>query len=183
MRGRSVGPPATRDRQSHQKRSQVDLEAPNRRKHSYELHIKSPPTSVFPLLCPVLEIERDPGWMPKQVFSKSGVCEQDCIFVTPPEPPLESHDSTWIVTKHDPTNWVVEMYQVSPEHTISKLEISLSASPGNSTTARVSYEIAAIGPAGTELMEHFTADSYEEFMLDWQRAMNHYLDTGKMIAE
>jgi hypothetical protein len=161
----------------------VELEAPNRRKHRYGLHINSPPTSVFPLLCPVVEIEWAPGWMPKQVFSKSGVCEQECIFVTPPEPPLESHDSIWIVTRYDPTNWVVEMYKVTPEHTISKLEISLSAGSGDSTTAHVSYEITAIGPAGTEFLEHFTADSYEEFMLDWQGAMNHYLDTGNMIAE
>jgi hypothetical protein len=75
------------------------------------------------------------------------------------------------------------MGKVTPEHTISKLEMSLSASSGNSTIAHVSYEITAIGPAGTEFMEHFTADSYEEFTLDWQRAMNHYLDTGNTIAE
>jgi hypothetical protein len=128
-------------------------------------------------------MEWAPGWMPEQVFSKSGICEQECIFVTPPETPLEPNEYIWIVTKHDSTNCVVEMYKVTPEHTISKLEISLAASSGNSTTAHISYEITAIGPAGTEFMEQFTTDAYEEFMLDWQKAMNHYLDTGNMIAE
>lgn len=160
----------------------MNIKEPNRKKLSYAHHLSAPPETVFPLLCPVLEVEWAPGWMPEMVLSRSGVCEQDCVFVTPPEMPSEPQNSIWIVSKHDPANWALEMYKVAPEHTISKLEISLVGESGNSTTAHISYEITSIGAAGDAFMEEFTEDWYKTFMVDWEKAMNHYLSTGKMIA-
>ena len=160
----------------------MNIKKPNQKKHSYAKHLNAPPETVFPLLCPVLEVEWAPGWMPEMVISQSGVCEQDCIFITPPELPSEPKNSIWVVTKYDPGNWALEMYKVAPEHTISKLEISLVCDSGNSTTAHISYEITAIGAAGDKFMEEFTEDWYEGFMVEWEKAMNHYLDTGHKIA-
>jgi len=121
--------------------------------------------------------------MPELVLSRSGVCEQDCAFITPPEPPSERHSSIWIVSRHDPANWTLQMYKVTPEHTISKLDISLEGESGATTSAEISYEITAIGPAGHEFIKGFTEDSFKEFMAQWEMALNHYLKTGKMIAE
>ena len=116
------------------------------------------------------------------VVSQSGVCEQECIFITPPEFPSEPESSIWIVSKYDPGNWALEMYKIAPKHTISKLEILLIVESGNSTTAHISYEITAIGSAGDKFLEEFTENWYESFMLEWEKAMNHYLETGKKIA-
>lgn len=160
----------------------MKISKPNRKKHSYSQHLSAQPETVFPLLCPVLEVEWVPGWMPKTVIAQSGVCEQDCIFITPPEMPSEPENSIWVVTKYDPGNWALEMYKVAPEHTISKLEISLTGDSGGSTIARISYEITAIGAAGEEFLEEFTEDWYEGFMGEWEEQMNHYLDTGDKIA-
>jgi hypothetical protein len=160
----------------------MNIKEPNRKKHSYTQHLNAPPETVFPLLCPVLEVEWAPGWMPEMVLSRSGVCEQDCVFVTPPETPSERQNSIWIVSKYDPANWALEMYKVTPERTISKLEISLAGESGNTTTANISYEITSIGAAGDEFMEEFTEDWYKAFMVDWEKAMNHYLTTGRMIS-
>lgn len=160
----------------------MNIETPNRKKHSYAQHLNAPPETVFPLLCPVLEVEWAPGWMPELVISHSGVCEQDCIFITPPEMPSEPENTIWIVTTHDPDRWTVEMYKVAPQHTISKLEISLVGDSGNATTAHVSYEITAIGAEGAKFMEEFTEEWYEGFMVEWEKAMNHYLGTGNKIA-
>lgn len=137
---------------------------------------------VFPLLCPVMEAEWVPGWMPELVISKSGVCEQECIFITPPEIPSEKNKPIWIVTKHDAKNKVIEMYKVVPEHAVSKLEISLESSSINSTTAHISYEITAIGETGEKFMEKFTKEWYQDFMEEWQQQMNYYLKTGNKIA-
>ena len=160
----------------------MNIKRPNRKKHGYAQHINAPPETVFPLLCPVLEAEWVPGWMPEMVISKSGVCEQDCIFITPPELPLKPENSIWIVTKYDAGNWALEMYKITPEHTVSKLEITLVGDSGNSTTAYISYELTAIGAAGDKFIEEFTEDWYEGFMAGWEKAMNHYLDTGNKIA-
>ncbi len=159
----------------------MKIKKPNRKKHGYEQHLNAPCETVFPLLCPVKEVEWVPRWMPDTVISQSGVCEQDCIFVTPPETPSESGNAIWIVTKHDLANWKIEMYKVVPGHTISKLEISLLEAPGKSTTAHISYELTSIGPAGDAFMEDFTAEWYEQFMVEWEAQMNHYLKTGSRI--
>ncbi len=160
----------------------MNIKEPNRKKHSYAQHLNAPPETVFPLLCPVLELKWAPGWMPEMVISQSGVVEQDCMFITPPEMPSEPQNSIWIVSKYNPSNWSLEMYKVAPEHTISKLEISLENESDNSTRADISYEITAIGVAGDRFMEEFTEDWYEAFMVDWEKAMNHYLNTGEKIA-
>lgn len=160
----------------------MNIKKPNRKKHGYAQHLNAPPQTVFPLLCPVLEVEWVPGWMPEMVISHSGVCEQDCIFITPPKMPSESENAIWVVTKYDSDNWALEMYKVVPEHTLSKLEISLEGSSGNSTTAHISYEITAIGADGDRFMEEFTQQWYSAFMVAWEKAMNHYLDTGYKIA-
>ena len=160
----------------------MNITKPNRKKHSYTQHLNAPPETVFPLLCPVAELKWTPGWMPEMVFSISGVVEQECVFITPPEMPSEPHNSIWIVSNYDPSNLSLIMYKVAPEYTISKLEISLESESENSTSANVSYEITAIGVAGDRFMEEFTPEWYKDFMLDWEMALNHYLNTGEKIA-
>jgi hypothetical protein len=160
----------------------VNITKPNRKKHSYAQHLHAAPEVVFPLLCPVREVEWAPGWMPEVVISRSGVCEQDCIFITPPEMPSEPENAIWIVTRYDPGQGALEMIKVAPEHTISKLEIALVSETEGATTAHVSYEITAIGAAGDRFLEEFTEDWYARFMAEWEEALNHYLDTGSMIS-
>jgi hypothetical protein len=160
----------------------MNIVKPKRKKHGYAQQLNASPKVVFPLLCPVLEVDWAPGWMPELVISRSGVCEPECIFITPPEYPSEHENPIWIVTKHDPNNWIVEMYKVVPGHTISKLEISLVENSSTSTTAHISYEITSIGKEGEQFMEEFTEEWYEAFMVEWETAMNHYLDTGKKIV-
>ena len=60
----------------------MKVQTPNRIKHSYTQNIQAPPSKVFPLLCPVREIEWVVGWNPLLVVSKSGFAELDCLFVT-----------------------------------------------------------------------------------------------------
>ncbi len=150
----------------------LSVEKPHRRKHSYVQRILAPPSRVFPLLCPVLEVEWVPGWMPGKVISESGVAEQECIFVTPNEP---YDDAIWIVSKHNPVSLCVEMYKVTPGHTVGKLEASLSPAEDDTTDVRISYEFTAIGPSGEEFLSEFTVGWYERFMVEWEAAMNRYL--------
>ena len=149
----------------------LKVEKPNRKRHSYVQRLLGPADVVFSLLCPVLEVQWVPGWMPRKVVSESGVAEQECVFITPAEP----HDAIWIVSKHDPENLCVEMYKVTPEHTVAKLQASVSAVGDNASEAVISYEFTAIGQSGEDFLREFTVDWYEKFMVDWEKAMNRYL--------
>jgi hypothetical protein len=149
----------------------LQVEKPNRRKHSYVQKIHGSPDTVFSLLCPVLEVEWVKDWMPKKVISASGVAEQECVFITPNEP----HDAIWIVSKHDPENLNVEMYKVTPEHTVVKLEASVSADGEDAAEVVISYEFTAINRSGEEFLQECTVDWYEKVMVDWEDSMNRYL--------
>lgn len=154
------------------------IEPPKRIKHSYTLNLAAPPEIVFPLLCPVRESDWTPDWDPVKVISKSGVAEQDCMFITPAQP----QDAVWIVTQHDPEAFRVEMYKITTGHTVAKLVIALSHAGGNTTRADVSYEYTALGSLGEKFLVGFTSSWYENFMKEWEDALNHYLTTGDKIS-
>jgi len=156
---------------------ELDVGPPRRKKRCYTQTIHAEPRKVFPLLCPVRELEWVPGWSPDWVRSDSGFAEEGCVFQTPGEPA----PAIWVVTRCDPKNYRVEMIKVTPGHTVGRIEISLEAAGDSGTRARVCYEFTAIGPAGDQFIEEFTEQWYERFMQGWERAINHYLETGAPI--
>jgi len=74
------------------------------------------------------------------------------------------------------------MYKVTPEFTVGKLVISLTASGAANTRAQVSYEFTSLGADGDAFLQTFTTEWYENFMCGWEAAMNHYLKTGELLA-
>lgn len=151
---------------------------PNRIKHGYSQTLFAEPEVVFPLLCPVEEERWVPEWMPVFVASSSGTAELECIFVTPGEP----YDSVWVINCYEPEKYYLEMYKVTPEHTVGKLCIKLSKSNDNETKADISYEYTSLGEGGDSFLNEFTSEYYVEFMQNWENALNHYLKTGEKIS-
>jgi hypothetical protein len=126
-----------------------------------------------------MEIKWVPDWMPIRVISKSGVAEPECIFITPATP----QNSIWIVSKHDPKNFNLEMYKITPEQTVAKLQISLSSEEDQFTKAIISYEYTAIGPEGEKFLKEFTFDWYGKFMADWEKELNYYLRNKEKFCD
>jgi len=158
-----------------------DIRKPTRVKHTCTQTFDGTPEQVFPLMCPVREYDWVPGWSTDWVLSTSGLVEQDCMFQTPPKAG-ETNAAVWIVTRHEPEDYRVEMYKVTPGFTIGKLEISLADEGTAETGARISYEFTSLGPDGDTFLEGFTAEWYENFMRGWQAAINHFLNTGESLA-
>ena len=150
------------------------IQRPNRVKHAYTQSVSGTPDQVFPLLCPIREHDWAPGWSTDWVLSTSGLVEQECMFQTP-RPTNAKAASIWIVTRHVPAAFEVEMYKVTPGHTVGKLEISLTAEGSTGTSALISYEFTSLGPDGDTFLAEFTAEWYERFMQGWETAINHYL--------
>jgi len=161
----------------NERAGELDIARPNRAKRCYTQSIRAEPERVFPLLCPVRELDWVPGWNPDWVRSDSGFAEEGCVFQTPGEP----SPAIWVITRHDSANHKLEMFKVTPGHTVGRIEISLEAAGDGGTRARVCYEFTAIGPAGDQFLEDFTEQWYERFMQGWERAINHYLETGALI--
>ncbi len=146
------------------------IATPTRVAHRYTQHLVAPPTDVFPLLCPVREVEWAEGWDPVVVYSQSGVAEPDCVFTTSGE----GADDVWTITHHDPETFVVEMVMVTPSVIVMHLTIALQSEKGG-CAAEVRYVKTSLGPAGDEEITRFTEAAWNEFMTTWEREMNDYL--------
>jgi hypothetical protein len=158
-------------------RQDVRVTAPNRATHRYLQRLHASAERVFPLLCPVRECDWAVGWAPRLVVSASGLAERDCVFVTPEG----DTEAVWYVTRHEPEQWVVEMLKITPGVTACRLEIRLQPQ-GPECRADVTYSHTSLGPEGDALVARFTANHYRRFMQQWEAELNHFLDTGRMLA-
>jgi hypothetical protein len=73
------------------------------------------------------------------------------------------------------------MLKILPGVTACRLEIQLSED-GDGCFADITYNHTSIGPAGDEFVAKFTTDYYREFMQVWERELNHFLKTGRRLA-
>ena len=151
---------------------------PNRISHSYEQTINGTIKEIMPLYCPVRELDWCENWNPKAVYSNCGVVEKDCVFIT-------SHgedDVVWIVSDYDINAGHVVMYYQVPKELITKLEIQLTPINDNKTTAVLIYSKTSLSEQGDKVLEEFTKKEYGIMMDSWEKAMNHYLQTGEMLT-
>ncbi len=157
----------------------MNVMPPTRVTRTRTIRIHARPEQVFPMLCPVREVEWAEGWDPEVVYSDSGLVEADCVFVTREggERPI------WAVTRYDPERFALDLLKVTPEVAVTKIEIRLEAAGERATDARISYGHTALGPRGRALVEGFTDERYEEFIETWRREQNHYLQTGEQLKE
>lgn len=149
----------------------MKISKPVRVRRSYTQSIKGRPDQVFPLLCPVREVEWVQGWDPRLVISESGVIERDCLFVMPDQP----SESIWVTTRWEPDRHSLEFIKVTPGLAVGRIEVSLEASGEEETSAHVSYEYTALGYAGEQFVARFTEEHYEAFMREWERELNTFL--------
>ena len=154
----------------------MKITPPNRVSRTYTQKLVAGPSDVFPLLCPVLEADWLEDWDPLVVLCHSGVAEPDCVFLTE----SESGQAIWYITRHEPENGFVEMIKVTPAVTACKLTIQLRP-VADGSQATVSYTHTSLGPEGDTFVAAFTEEYYEQFMLDWETRMNHYLLYGTTL--
>jgi hypothetical protein len=145
--------------------------------HSWVQHLNASPEDVFPLLCPVRETEWVNGWSPELVLSHSGVAEPGCIFIMPDK----TAESIWVTTEYVAAERIAFL-KVTPERTVGEIDIRLHREGASGTALDVTYTYTALSRAGEDDVGAFTATAYRAFMEEWERELNHFLDTGKKLA-
>jgi hypothetical protein len=157
----------------------MTIQPPVRVRRTYQQHLDAPPDRVFPLLCPVREADWVPGWDPSLVVTNSGIAEKDAVFIMPEE---ETDDAIWVITEHDPADYIVAFVKVTPGHTVGRIQIELDSDGPARTVAAVAYQYTALSAAGEAFVQDFTEAAYAAFMQAWEQQLNHYLRTGRMRA-
>jgi len=153
------------------------VEKPIRVSRNYTQHLVAPPATVFPLLCPVREVEWVNDWRPKLVLSDSGFVEPGCVFFTPGIP----EDALWMVITHDPEQFRIEIIKIIPGVVIGKISITLAAEGDDGCIADINYAYTSISDHGDRALEEFTAAHFCSFMKIWEMELNHFLRTGTIL--
>jgi hypothetical protein len=134
-------------------------------------HLNAPPATVFPLLCPVRELEWVEGWNPGIVITDSGIAELGCVFTTR----SEDAEAIWTVTEFEPEAGRIAFLKVTPEQTVADISVTLEPDGELKTIARVTYAHTALGPTGRRIVDEFTEVYFRTFMQGWEAALNAYL--------
>jgi len=147
--------------------------------HHHTQTNQAPPEQVFPLLCPVREADWVPGWKYRLIYSQSGVAELGCIFTTPND---DGSESTWLCTEYDPARFRIAYAWLTPGLVACQIRIQLEPGPSGTTRSHIAYTYTGLSPAGNQEVERFTAEWFRIKMEGWEKAINHHLRTGKVIA-
>ncbi len=135
---------------------------------------------VFPLLCPVREKDWLDDWDYKMIYSQSGLIEQDCVFSTPYDDKIETF---WQVTQYDSINYFIEFLRVTPNENVVKIKIQLEKEDEHNTKSHISYQYTALNEKQNQFIKNDLERSFKESMIWWEKAINYYLDTGKMLKK
>ncbi len=152
---------------------------PVRVRREYTQSLVAAPDSVFPMLCPVREVEWVTDWDPYAVHSVTGVAEPDCVFVTRDN----GVESTWVMTAHDPENHRVELIKLTPGVTVAKLEFRVEADGEAASKMHVAYAQTALSQEGRKAVAAFDEEHWTEFMTRMERELNHYLGMGDHLDD
>jgi hypothetical protein len=135
---------------------------------------------VFPLLCPVKEKDWLDGWDYEMVHSSSGLIEKDCVFTTPHH---GKYSTVWQVTQYDKENYFIEFLRVTLQENVVKINIQLTPISTDETRVKIDYQYTALNEEQNAFIETELEESFIESMQWWEKAINHYLKTGKMLKK
>ena len=147
------------------------IHQPVRVQRSYVQKLCAPPSEVFPLLCPVREMEWVPGWNPVAVISQSGLAELDCIFITSDG----GEETTWVTSKYDPKTFEMQLIRFTPGMTVGRIDVALSENETGGSDCRVTYAYTAMSTDGAGFVGAYSEEYFHAFMQAWEFALNDHL--------
>ena len=151
-----------------------------RASRTYKQINNAPPAIVFPLLCPVREKDWIDGWDYKMIYSESGLVEQGCIFSTPHH---GNQQTIWYVSRHDKENYKVEFIRLTPGEEVVKINILLEDNRDGTTTSSITYEYTGLSETRDAWIRESLDDEFKKSMIWWEKAINHYIATGKKLMK
>jgi hypothetical protein len=151
---------------------------PTRISKTASIELNGPIEKVFPLFGPIREKEWAHGWEPEIVFGESDA-EEHMIFKTR-SGFADEKQYTWILSKLDQKNYLVE-YTVSSTDRIWFITVQCAAH-GEKTIASITYTYTSFSDLAQEKNSQSLIKMYSENLKDWEKAINHYLHTGKKLT-
>jgi hypothetical protein len=145
---------------------------------SFVQHLVAPPEQVLPLLTAARENEWAAMFQPRVLHAGEPPGGVHCVFTTG-----EGEEAMlWTMTAYDPQHGHVGYFRTIPGTLAVHIDIRLKREDPQGCRALVTYTYAALSAAGNPRVEAMTEERYREQMLEWERALNHYLRTGERLG-
>ena len=136
------------------------------------------PEHVLPLLTPLGEKARAVGWEPEMRWQAAGSGE-GTLFVTRS---TGVGETVWVLETFDAAHLRVAYVHVSPGSLVVEIVVGLSPLPESKTCAEVRYTFTALSEQGNARIAEMTEAHFANFMRDWERELNHFLQTGRKLG-
>jgi hypothetical protein len=133
---------------------------------------------VFPLLCPVREKQWLDGWDYRMIHSESGLIEANCVFATPND---DGTETIWLVTEYDSQNYKIAFARIHPGQNTVHICIELTDMNSNNTRVDIQYTYTALSTKQIHFIENDLEKEFIGSMQWWEKAINHYLQSGQML--
>jgi hypothetical protein len=135
------------------------------------------PEHVLPLLTPLGEKAWAVGWEPEMRWQAAGSGE-GTLFVTRSQGVGET---VWVLETFDAAHLRVAYVHVSPGSLVVEIVVALAVLPESRTRAEVRYTFTALSARGNARIAQMTETHFADFMRDWERELNHFLQTGRKL--
>ena len=152
---------------------------PLRLTKTYEMSVPDRDERIFSLLCPVREYEWLPYWSCNLIYSNSGIAEEGCLFMT--DFPGRG-EMIWYVTKYDPPK-AIQYTIFKPGSHIWNIEILLVPQDAEQTRVTWHHTFTGVTQEGNRFLSEYTDESHRLHLGRIERALVHFVKTGKMIDE
>jgi hypothetical protein len=144
---------------------------------------------AFALFGPIKEKEWADGWQPQIIYATTdqvfnGLMEEHMIFRTPAAHGPAEGEYTWVVSKYQPEQALVEYTVFTAERlwwiTIQCRADSLDGEPN--THAEITYTYVGLTEHGQEMNGRALERMFAHNLKDWETAIRHYLKTGERLS-
>ena len=146
---------------------------------SATLKLAAPADSVFPLFRADREGEWASSWRYDPVYPASGLIEEGGVFKTTHQ---GEDDKIWVVSKYDPQLRRIEYLTLKPDSAVGRIEIAVDDDLDGTASARIVYTYTALSEQGASFIAEFTEENFRHNMMWWEKAINHFLETGEALA-
>lgn len=136
------------------------------------IQLKADTKTVFPLLCPVKELDWIAGWedICTLVYTDSGIAEVACVFET--ETPEEGA-SLWICSHYDAANGEITYIKHIIGKAVIKWDMRVRDTTDGSAIDSV-YNITSLSEAGAAMVWDYDERYLDELFAGIQKQINDY---------
>jgi hypothetical protein len=143
-------------------------------KHTASFEIGRPVEELFPLFSAEGEKLWVPGWDYENIMGGKNLHE-DYVFVTKSHDHAAS-DAIWVVKRYEPSEYLVQFYQVEPGEKISVIEVKCFEQNESRTKVQVTYEYIGLSTRGNEFVSSFSSSEYTAFVAEWETLLMKYFE-------